>query len=73
MTTNSIRKKVIEYVNHADKNVLEVVYKLLSVYEGDMSETLMNEAQKTEIEHRSNLLKKGKLKTSTWSEVKAKI
>lgn len=71
MTTNTMRKKVIEYVNHADENVLEVVYKMLRVYEGDNT-SLMNQAQKDEVEKRTTLFKQGKLKTSTWSEVKKK-
>ena len=72
MTTNAIRKKVIEYVNHADENVLEVVYKMLKVYEDDGNTSLMSDAQKKEIIKRSELFKEGKLKTSTWTEVKKK-
>lgn len=72
MSTNAMRKKVIEYVNHADENVLEVVYKMLRVYEGDNT-SLMNQAQKDEVEKRTTLYKQGKLKTSNWSEVKKKV
>ncbi len=71
MLANAMRKKVIEYVNHADEKVLEVVYKMLLVYEGDGS-SLMDSEQKDEVTKRSVLLKEGKLKTSTWAEVKAK-
>lgn len=70
MTSNVLRKKVIEYVNHADENVLELVYKMLKVYEGDDGSSLMSNSQKEEAEHRTALLKTGKLKTSTWNEVK---
>ncbi len=71
MLANAMRKKVIEYVNHADEKVLEVVYKMLLVYEGDDS-SLMDKTQKEEVTKRSALLKEGKLRTKTWLEVKAK-
>jgi 2-iminoacetate synthase ThiH len=70
MTTNALRKKVIEYVSNAEPNVLEAVYKILQVIEGDDSSSLMTESQKAEIEKRSALLRAGKLKTTSWLEVK---
>jgi hypothetical protein len=33
MTTKTMRKKVIECINHAEDNVLEAVYKMLKIYE----------------------------------------
>lgn len=72
MTTTVLRKKVIEYVNHAEPNVLEAVYKILQVIEGEDTSTLSKE-QKTELERRSTLYKTGKLKTYSWSEVKKKV
>jgi hypothetical protein len=70
MTSNTMRKKVIEYVNHADENVLELVYKMLKIYEGEDDSSLMDKNQKEEVENRTALLKAGKLKTSSWKEVK---
>jgi hypothetical protein len=72
MTVNALRKKVIDYVNHAEPNVLEAVYKVLQVIEGDDSSSLMNASQKTEVERRSALMKAGQLKIKTWEEVKNK-
>ncbi|MES2837348.1 MAG: addiction module protein [Bacteroidota bacterium] len=70
MTTNALRKKVIEYVSNAEPNVLEAVYKILQVIEGDDSSSLMTESQKAEVEKRSTLLRAGKLKTTSWADVK---
>ncbi len=70
MTSKAIRKKVIEYINHAEDNVLEAVYKMLKIYEDSDGKSLMSPAQKSEIEKRSSLYKQGKLKTASWSEVK---
>ena len=70
MTSKTIRKKVIEYINHAEDNVLEAVYKMLKIYEDSDGKSLMTPEQKSEIEKRSSLLKQGKLKTSSWDEVK---
>lgn len=70
MTTNALRKKVIEYVSNAEPNVLEAVYKILQVIEGDDSSSLMTESQKAEVEKRSTLVRAGKLKTISWADVK---
>jgi hypothetical protein len=70
MTSKTIRKKVIEYITHAEDNVLEAVYKMLKIYEDNDGESLMSQEQKSEIENRSSLYKKGKLKTSSWADVK---
>lgn len=70
MTSNNIRKKVIEYINHAEDNVIEAVYKMLKIYEDGDGKSLMTDEQKSEIEKRSALYKQGKLKTSPWSDVK---
>jgi hypothetical protein len=72
MLSNTMRKKVIEYVNHADDNVLELVYKMLKMYEGDDDSSLMDKFQQEEVENRSTLMKAGKLKTSLWKDVKRK-
>ena len=70
MTTKAIKKKVIEYINHAEDNVIEAVYKMLKIYEDNDGKSLMTPEQKSEIEKRSALFKQGKLKTSSWAEVK---
>ncbi len=70
MTSKAIRKKVIEYLNHAEDNVVEAVYKLLKIYEDGEGESKMSAEQKSVIEERSVQYRQGKLKTDAWSEVK---
>lgn len=70
MTSKTLKKKVIEYINHAEDNVVEAVYKMLKIYEDSDGKSLMSSEQKSEVERRSALLKQGKLKTSSWSDVK---
>lgn len=70
MTSKTLRKKVIECISHAEDNVLEAVYRMLKIYEDSDGKSLMTTAQKAEIEKRSLLHKQGKLKTSSWAEVK---
>lgn len=70
MTSKALKKKVIEYINHAEDNVLEAVYKMLKIYEDNDGDSLMTSEQKAEIEKRSALYKQGKLKSSSWDDVK---
>jgi len=70
MTSKALKKKVIEYINHADDNVIEAVYKMLKIYEDSDGKSLMTSEQKSEIERRSALYKLGKVKSSSWEEVK---
>ncbi len=70
MTSKAIKKKVIAYIDHADDNVLEAIYKMLKIYEDNDGKSLMSVAQKKEIETRSALYKQGKIKTTAWSAVK---
>ena len=70
MTSKTIRKKVIEYISHAEDNVLEAVYKMLKIYEDSEGKSQMTPDQKSEIERRSTLYRQGKLKTSSWGDVK---
>jgi putative addiction module component (TIGR02574 family) len=65
-----MKKKVIEYINHAEDNVIEAVYKMLKIYEDSDGKSLMTTDQKLEIERRSALFRQGKLKTSSWTDVK---
>ncbi len=55
MTSNVLKKKVIEYINHAEEDVLEAVYKILKIYEDSDNKSLMTTEQKSEIERRSSL------------------
>jgi len=70
MTSKTIKKKVIEYITHAEDNVIEAVYNMLKIYEDSDGRSAMTNEQKTEIERRSSLYRKGELKTSTWNDVK---
>jgi putative addiction module component (TIGR02574 family) len=70
MTSKILKKKVIEYINHAEDGVVEAVYKMLKIYEDGDGKSLMTSEQKSEIERRSALYRQGKLKTSSWSGVK---
>jgi hypothetical protein len=73
MTKTALKKKVIDYINHAEENVLEVVYKMLKVYEDDDKNSLMTQAQKNEINRRSSLFRDGKLSTTSWANVKKSV
>ena len=70
MTTTAIRKKVHQYVDEAEEKVLEAMYQMLKLYVDEGSESLMSKEQKTEIDKRGKLYRQGKLKTSSWEEVK---
>ena len=72
MTTTAIRTKVHKYIDEADSNVLEVVYKLLEVYRQSNSSLLTDEQQK-EVLKRSGLYKAGKMKGYTLAEVRKRI
>ena len=70
MTTTAIRKKVHQYVDEAEEKVLEAMYQMLKLYVDEGSESLMSKEQKAEIDKRGKLYRQGKLKTSSWEEVK---
>ena len=72
MTTTAIRTKVHKYIDEADSNVLEVVYKLLEVYRQSNS-SLLTEEQQKEVLKRSALYKAGKMKGYSLTEVKKRI
>ena len=72
MTTTAIRTKVHKYIDEADSNVLEVVYKLLEVYRQNNSSLLTDEQQK-EVLKRSVLYKAGKMKGYSLAEVRKRI
>ncbi len=70
MTSKTIKKKVIEYISHAEDDVIAAVYNMLKIYEDSEGKSAMTAEQKAEIERRSALYKLGELKGSSWSEVK---
>jgi hypothetical protein len=72
MTTAAIRSKVHQYIDEADNNVLEVVYKLLEVYRQSNS-SLLTEEQKKEVLKRSVLYKAGKMKGYSLTEVRKRV
>lgn len=72
MTTIAIRNKVHKYIDEADSNVLEVVFKLLEVYRQNNTSLLTDEQQK-EVLKRSALYKAGKMKGFTLAEVRKRV
>ena len=72
MTTTAIRTKVHKYIDEADSNVLEVVYKLLEVYR-QSNASLLTDEQKKEVLKRSTLYKAGKMKGYSLAEVRKRI
>jgi len=72
MTTTAIRTKVHKYIDEADSNVLEVVYKLLEVYRLS-NKSLLTTEQQAEALNRSALYKAGKIKGYTLNEVKNRL
>lgn len=72
MTATAIRTKVHKYIDEADNNVLEVVYKLLEVYRQGNTSLLSNEQQK-EVLKRSAQYKAGKMKGYSLAEVRKRI
>ena len=72
MTKTAIRTKVHKYIDEADMNVLEVIYKLLEVYRKN-NKSLLSEEQQKEVLQRSALYKAGKMKTYTVAEAQKKI
>ena len=70
MTTLSVRKKVHQYVDDADENILEVVYKMLQIYLED--EEITSE-QKIHINQRLKKYERGGNRLYTWEEVKRNV
>jgi hypothetical protein len=60
MTTTAIRKKVHQYIDEAEENVLEGIYRILKHYAGD--ETILTSKQKHELDKTLSDHKAGKLK-----------
>jgi putative addiction module component (TIGR02574 family) len=73
MTTTTIRKKVHQYIDEAGENVLEDIYQILKSHKHEGNASLMSKEQKAEIEKRSKFYRQGKLKASSWEEVKQRV
>jgi hypothetical protein len=72
MTTTAIRSKVHKYIDEADKDVLEVVYKLLEIYR-QSNTSLLTEEQQKEVLRRSALYKAGKMKGYPMAEARKRV
>jgi len=72
MTTTAIRTKVHKYIDEADNNVLEVVFKLLEVYR-QSNTSLLSEEQQKEILKRSASFKAGKIKGHSLAELRTRV
>lgn len=72
MTTTSIRKKIHQYVDEADNSILEVVCKMLEVYQKSNASLLSDEQQQYAIKT-SRLYKEGKMKVYSLEETREKI
>ena len=70
MTVTTLRKKVHQYLDEADEDVLEVVYRLMKLYSPDNTQSLLTDEQKEELEKRANLYLEGRMKTSSWEDVR---
>jgi hypothetical protein len=72
MAATSIRKKVHQYVDEADSSILEVVFKMLEVYQKSNASMLSDEQQQYAL-NTSKLYKAGKMKGYTLKETRGKI
>ncbi len=72
MTTTAIRSKVHKYIDEADSDVLEVVYKLLEIYR-QSNASLLTEEQRKEVLKRSALYKAGIMKGYSLPEVRKRV
>ncbi len=69
MTTSVIRKKVHQYVDDIDNELLEAVYNMLKLYNNDQ-ESLLTKAQKEELDKTLAEHKAGKLSYYTAEQAK---
>ena len=63
-------KNIFSKINNLSAKEQEDIYQMLKLYVEEGSESLMTKEQKTEMDKRSKLFRQGKLKTSSWEEVK---
>jgi hypothetical protein len=72
MTSTVIRTKVHQYIDEADKNVLEVIYKLLEVYR-QANSSMLSEIQQKEVLNRSIAFENGQVKGYSLTEVRKRV
>lgn len=72
MTTPSIRKKIHQYVDEAESDVLEVIYKMLKLYSAEDT-SVLSSAQKQELDKTLADHKAGKLKYYTIEQARTQI
>lgn len=72
MTTTALRSKIHQYIDEADKDILDVVCQLLEVYRQQHTSSLTI-AEQEEVLRRSKLYKQDQLKVYTLNEAKEKI
>ncbi|MEI6489544.1 MAG: hypothetical protein WCP52_11320 [Bacteroidota bacterium] len=72
MTTALIRKKIHQYVDEADNSILEVVFKMLEVYQKSNTSLLSDEQQQYAVKT-SKLYKEGKIKGYSLKETRGKV
>lgn len=71
MSTIKIRKKIQDYIEHADERILKMVYAMLTKYEKtEYSESVLTEEQQLEIDRRWENHKSGKSKSYSLEETK---
>lgn len=73
MTSSTIRKKVHQYVDDIDNNLLEVVYNMLKIYKHEDDKSFLTKEQKTELDKTLKEHKSGKLKYYTIEQAKSII
>jgi putative addiction module component (TIGR02574 family) len=67
MTTETIRKRLHDYIENAQDKKLKAIYKIV---EDEIEGTLLNEEQIAELDRRVAEYESGKVKGLTWEEVK---
>jgi hypothetical protein len=73
MTNSTIRKKVHQYIDAIDNNLLEVVYNMLKIYKHEDDQSFLTKEQKTELDKTLKEHKSGKLKYYTIDQAKSII
>jgi hypothetical protein len=70
MTTTAIRKKVHQYVDDIDTNLLEAVYNILKLYNDKDDNSMLSKQQKVMLSKSLDEHKNGKLKYYTVQQAK---
>jgi hypothetical protein len=74
MTTTTLRKKVHQYIDDIDNDLLEAVYNILKIYKHDDGEqSRLTKEQKSSLDKTLSEHKAGKLKYYTIEQAKAII